>query len=38
MKPIAFTFFALLAFLGWRGHAADGGKPNILLIFADEVG
>jgi arylsulfatase A-like enzyme len=38
MKPIAFTFFALLAFLGWRAHAAESAKPNILLIFADDVG
>lgn len=38
MKPIAFTFFALLAFLGGQVHAVESVKPNILLIFADDVG
>ncbi|GEP42400.1 sulfatase family protein [Brevifollis gellanilyticus] len=38
MKPIASTFLALLAFFGGQADAADSAKPNILLIFADDVG
>jgi arylsulfatase A-like enzyme len=38
MKPIVTTLFALLALFCGHSDAADAGKPNILLIFADDVG
>jgi hypothetical protein len=38
MKTIVTTLFALLAFFCGHSYAADAAKPNILLIFADDVG
>lgn len=38
MKPIVTTLFALLALFCGHPHAVDAGKPNILLIIADDVG
>ena len=38
MKSITTLLFAIFALFCGHSHAADPAKPNILLIFADDVG